>query len=123
MILMSRIGLALGLLSMAGAALAMPVSEFLPRAERLKAKGAAAMFSSDLRPVMAEVKRVGRAYRADIEAARAAGRPTRSCPPPKGKSKLDADDFLRHLRAIPAAERRMDMTEAFHRYMARRYPC
>lgn len=113
----------LGLLAMAGSAVAMPVSEFLPRAERLAAKGPAAVFSSDLKPVMAEMKRVGATYRADLEADRAAGRTPRSCPPPKGKNKMSSTEILNYLRSIPAGQRGIDMTEAFHRYMAKKFPC
>ena len=99
----------------------MPVRDFLPRAERLMAAGVGAMFSADRKPVVAEVKRVGRVYKADIEAAKAAGRTPRSCPPARGK--LDAKAFLAYLRTIPANQRGMDMTEAFHRYMAATHPC
>ena len=119
---MRRVALGAALLGLATSAAAMPVSEFLPRAERLKARGAAALFSSDLKPIMAEVKRVGRAYRADIERDRAAGRTPRSCPPPKG-TKMNPDDLMVYLRSIPARQRGIDMTEAFHRFMAARFPC
>lgn len=116
---MALAGLALGF---AAPALSMPVRDFLPRAERLKAKGPAAVFSSDLKPVMGEMKRVTAAYRADLARWKANGETPRSCPP-SGKMKLDPDDFLRGLRAIPANQRGIDMTEAFHRYMARKFPC
>lgn len=118
----AKMAAAVGLLAMAGSAMAMPVAEFLPRAERLVAKGPAAMFSSDLKPVMAEMKRVGQVYKADITRARAAGDKPRSCPP-AGKTKLDHKEFLAALRGIPANQRGIDMTEAFHRYMAAKHPC
>ncbi len=116
--------LALGACAFAAAAplIAMPVSEFLPRAERLKAKGPAAMFSSDLKPIMSEMKRVVGQYKVDLAQDRAAGRPPRSCPP-KGKYSVKPDEFLSALRAIPANQRGIDMVEAFHRYMAAKHPC
>ena len=110
------------LLALAGPAIAMPVNDFLPRAERLKARGPAAVFSSDLKPIMGEMKRVTQVYRADVERWKANGQTPRSCPP-AGKMKLDPDEFLTALRAIPASQRGIDMTEAFHRYMARKFPC
>ena len=109
-------------LAMAGPALAMPVNDFLPRAERLKARGPAAVFSSDLKPIMGEMKRVTQVYRADLERWKANNQTPRSCPP-AGKMKLDPDEFLTALRAIPANQRGIDMTEAFHRYMAGKFPC
>ncbi len=112
-------GLALTLPAVASA---MPVGEFLPRAERLKAKGPAAMFSSDLKPIMGEMKRVTTSYRADLARSKAKGETPRSCPP-AGKMKLDPGDFLSALRSVPASQRGIDMTEAFHRYMATKFPC
>lgn len=119
---MTKMAAAVCALAVAAPALAMPVGEFLPRAERLKARGPAAVFSSDLKPIMAEMKRVTQAYRADIQRAKATGQPSRSCPP-AGKMKLDPDDFLGALRSIPASQRSIDMSEAFHRYMAAKFPC
>lgn len=119
---MIKMGVAICAFAMAGPALAMPVGEFLPRAERLKSKGPAAVFSSDLKPVMAEMKRVTQVYRIDVQRAKAAGQTPRSCPP-AGKMKLDPDEFLGALRSIPANQRSIDMTEAFHRYMAAKFPC
>lgn len=116
-----RLVLGLIAVSVAVPAAAMPVRDFLPRAERLMKAGVGAVFSADRKPVMAEVKRVGRVYKADIEGAKAAGRTPRSCPP--AKSKLDGKAFLAYLHAMPASQRGMDMTEALHRYMATEHPC
>ena len=118
---MRQFGLGAALLAMTTPAAAMPVRDFLPRAERLMAKGMAAMFSADRKPIMAEMKRVGQAYKADITAAKSAGRTPRSCPP--AKMQIDPKVFMTYLRAIPTAQRGMDMTEAFHRYMAAKHPC
>ncbi len=108
--------------ALAAPALAIPVGDFLPRAERLKAKGPAAIFSSDLKPVTAEMKRVVRQYKADIARSKAVGQTPRSCPPP-GKFRIDPEEFLAALRAVPANQRGIDMVEAFHRFMAAKFPC
>ncbi|MEP3226687.1 MAG: hypothetical protein ABJO01_11980 [Parasphingorhabdus sp.] len=111
------------ILSLPTPALAMPVSEFLPKAEKLVNSGMGAMFSKHRKPVMAEMKKVTKGYRSDIEKARAAGRSPSSCPPPKGKGNLNAKEFLAHLKSIPTAQRNMEVQSAFHGYMKKKYPC
>lgn len=110
-------------LSMAVPASAMPVSEFLPKADKLMNAGMGAMFSKHRKPVMAEMDKVTTGYRADIKAARAAGKATSSCPPPKGKGKLNGKEFIGYLKTIPATQRDMEVKTAFHRFMATKYPC
>ncbi|MEO9467469.1 hypothetical protein [Parasphingorhabdus sp.] len=102
---------------------AMPVSEFLPKADKLMNAGMGAMFSKHRKPVMAEMKKVTRNYRTDILAARAAGKTPPSCPPPKGKGKLNGKEFLAHLKTIPAANRGIEVERAFHDFMKIKYPC
>jgi hypothetical protein len=105
---------------------AMSVAEFLAKAERLKARGFLAIGSPDLKLLMAEMKAVGSAYRADAEGARAAGRAPHSCPPPKGskQARMGSEDFLKELRATPPADReRTSMKDAFYAIMKRRFPC
>lgn len=100
---------------------AMTVNEFLPKAEKLVAAGAGAMFSKHRKPVMAEMKKVTTGYRADIKAAKAAGKTTSSCPPKNGS--MNAKEFLAHLKSIPANKRNMSVKDAFHGLMAKKYPC
>ncbi len=111
------------ILSMAAPASAMPVSEFLPKADKLMNAGMGAMFSKHRKPVMTEMKKVTNSYRKDIQAARAAGKTPSSCPPPKGKGKLNGKDFLAHLKTIPVAQRDMEVKIAFHGFMKKKYPC
>lgn len=111
------------ILSITGSAAAMPVSEFLPKADKLMNAGMGAMFSKDRKPVMAEMKKVTNGYRADIQAARAAGKTPSSCPPPKGKGKLNGKEFVAHLKSIPVAQRNMEVKTAFHGFMKKKYPC
>jgi len=111
------------LLHSAVPASAMPVSEFLPKAEKLLSSGMGAMFSKHRKPVVTEMKKVTTGYRNDISAAKASGRKSTSCPPPKGKAKLNAKEFLAHLRAIPVTKRGMQVKTAFHSFMKKKYPC
>lgn len=110
---------ALGLAAPAGAS--MTLAEFLPKANRLQAKGAMALFSSDLRPVMNEMKAVSRDMKEEAARRRAAGLPKRACPP-EG-TKLGSDQLLTMLNAIPPAERGISVKEGMVRAMARRFPC
>lgn len=110
-------------LSIAVPASAMPVSEFLPKADKLMNAGMGAMFSKHRKPVMTEMKAVTNGYRADIQTARAAGKTPPSCPPAKGKGKLNGKEFVAHLKTIPVAQRDMEVKAAFHGFMKKKYPC
>jgi hypothetical protein len=114
---------ALALLVLPVAAQAMTVDEFLARAAALKAKGMAAMMSPDLGLLRTEVKTAGESYRAEIEAARAAGKTPRSCPPPKGQAKIDSNTLITSFQTIPPARRTMSVKTAFYSFMDKRYPC
>lgn len=102
---------------------AMTVAEFLAKAKALQAKGILAIGSPDIALLRDEMKRVAEAYRADIVAARAAGRTPHSCPPPKGKARMDGKLLIAELEKIPPARRGMSMKTAFYAMMKRRYPC
>jgi hypothetical protein len=121
---MMRLFAAAALLSlMAGSAQAMSVAEFLAKANALKAKGALALLSSDLGLLQKEIADISTVYRADIQAARAAGRTPHSCPPPKGQVKMDSSQLIAELEKIPPRQRGMSMKSAFYAIMKRRYPC
>lgn len=112
---------------MAGAALAIPatanamsVADFLTKADALKAKGMAAMFSLDVGLLKAEITGASTAYRADL----AAKKLPRSCPPPKGSAKMSSDELIANFRTIPAAQRPLtSVRTAFGNYMVKRFPC
>lgn len=121
---MRRVFAAAAVLSMiAVPAQAMTVAEFLAKAHALKAKGPLALVSPDLPLLKKEMQGIGAGYRADIDAARAAGRTPHSCPPPKGQAKMDSSQLLAELERIPPAHRGMSMKTAFYAIMKRRYPC
>jgi hypothetical protein len=83
----------------------------------------AAMMSPDLGLLRTEVKTAGESYRAEIEAARAAGKTPRSCPPPKGQAKIDSNTLITSFQTIPPARRTMSVKTAFYSFMDKRYPC
>lgn len=114
---------ALALMLVPVAAQSMTVDEFLAKAAALKAKGMAAMMSPDLGLVRDEVKAASLAYRAEIDAARAAGKPPRACPPPKGKARIDAGTLIASFETIPPARRGMSVKAAFYSFMDKRFPC
>ena len=114
---------AFALLLLPVAAQAMTVDEFLTKAAALKAKGMAAMMSSDLGLLRGEIKAAGDSYRTEIDSAKASGAKPRSCPPPKGQAKIDSDTLIASFQTIPAAKREMSVKTAFYSFMDKRYPC
>lgn len=125
---MKRVAAAMGLnLLLAGPALAttgdMSVATFLSKAEALKAKGAMALFSSDVKVLKSEGMAAGMAYKARLDAERAAGKPS-SCPPPARQATMSPDQLLSHLRLYPAEVRpRTSMKTAMADYFIKTYPC
>lgn len=107
----------------AASAQSMNAETFYKRAMALKAKGAMALMSRDLRPVVNEAKAAGLKARKTRLAAEASGKQPRYCPP-KGSKRIGNEEFLDGMAAIPAAERaRIDMTEAITRLLVRKHPC
>jgi len=99
----------------------MNVATFLAKADALKAKGAMAMFSSDIGVLKAEGQAAGQAYKSRLDKERAAGRPS-SCPP-KG-TRVSSDEVLAHLRTYPANARpKVSMKQAMADYFIKKYPC
>lgn len=108
----------------AASAQSMNAEAFFQRANKLKAKGPLAIFASgEIKILMKEGQASGQASAARHKADKAAGRPTRFCPPP-GPAKMDSDEYMKRLAGIPRADRqRIDMTEATTRIMAAKFPC
>ena len=101
---------------------AMDVATFLAKADALKAKGAMALFSSDMGLLKGEAKKATEAYLANKAARAAAGKPPLVCAPPSAR-KMGSDEFLTGLRQIPPAQRSISMTEGMTRVLQRKYPC
>ena len=123
---MSRILIALALAAtpMAAMAQTMNAESFHKRATKLQKKGALAIFSrGEIKTLMNEGQAAGKRAREQRLAALKAGNRPRYCPP-EGPQRMDSDEFMSRLAAIPPAERaRIDMTEATIRILAAKYPC
>jgi hypothetical protein len=120
-----RFGIAIALAMVAAPALAqsMNAEAFHQRAQALKKKGAMAIFSrGEIKALTTEAQAAARRAREQrLSTTKAGGKP-RSCPP-EG-SRMDSDEFMTRLAAIPPAERKqIDMTEATIRILASKYPC
>jgi hypothetical protein len=100
---------------------AMPVSEFLAKANALKAKGIAALFSSDIGLLKNEIGGAFRQVRADDDSARKAGRRPSACLP--AKASVRSDELLSYMNAIPPAQRGMSVAAAMHGFAAKKFPC
>lgn len=99
----------------------MSVAVFLAKVEALKAKGAMALFSSDVGTLKQEGRAAGQAYRARLQGERAAGKPS-SCPP-KG-TKVTSDQLIAHLRSYPEPARaRTNMRTAMADLFIKTWPC
>lgn len=99
----------------------MSVATFLAKADALKAKGAMALFSSDMKVLQQEGQAAGMAYKAQLAAERAQGRPS-SCPPKE--TKISSDQVLAHLRTYPAAQRpAVTMRTAIGDMFKKTWPC
>ena len=99
----------------------MTAGEFLARAEALEKKGMMALLSSDIGRLKREIKDTGRALRAHQEAERKAGRRPAHCIPEEAS--INSGELMRHLRAIPPAQRDMSFRAAFAALMQKKYPC
>lgn len=105
-----------------GALHAMTVAAFLEKADALQARGMMAMFSSDIGLLKGEVTSAGTALRAEVAAARQAGRQPAFCAPERVR--MNSNELLAYFRSIPAAQRqRLEVRDAMRFYMVRRYPC
>ena len=102
----------------------MNAETFHKRATKLQNKGAMAIFSrGEIKALMSEVQESTKKAREQRLAAVKVGGKPRYCPP-EGPGKMNSDEFMTRLGAIPAADRaRIDMTEATIRILAVKFPC
>ena len=118
-----RIALTVAALAVPAAASAMPVDQFLGKAEALKKKGPLALFSGDLKLLTNEIKANSAQLRAENQAAAKAGRRKAYCTPAGGVAMSDKD-ILAAMQAVPAPQRAATSTkDALRAYLARRFPC
>lgn len=99
----------------------MPVAVFLAKAEALRAKGAMALFSSDVGLLKAELNGSALGVRKQIKAQAAAGKPS-ACPP--DRAALTLDDILMQMRSYPVdARARIPVFQAVEDLIHKRFPC
>ena len=117
--------MAVALLCLPGVGLAQSMNAeiFLKRANALKKKGPLALFSAgEIKSIMTEGQAASKFARDGRQADLKAGRQPRFCP--EGGVKLNSDEFMVRLAAIPLAERaRINMGEATIRILAAKAPC
>lgn len=100
----------------------MSVEAFLAKAEPLAKAGTWAIFRSDYRTLMTEMKSASQSYRADLAAQNKAGQAPHSCPP--DKVSMSSDEVLDLMRAVPVTERKTtSVKQAFANAMKKRFPC
>ena len=105
-----------------GVANAMPVNDFIAKADALEAKGMMAMFSGDLKTLTAAIKSDANALKAEREAAKAANRTPAYCPP--GPVKMGSKEIFQAMRAVPPQDRpRTDTRDVLRAHLAKQYPC
>lgn len=99
----------------------MSVATFLAKVSALKAKGVAALFSSDVKLLREEATAAGVAYRSRLDREQAAGKPS-SCPPKP--TKVSQDMWLGHLNSYSVAQRgQINLHRAMADMFAKTWPC
>ena len=102
----------------------MTAGQFLNRAEPLLKKNKMALvFSSEARRLVGVLGQAAQNNRARLDADKAAGRRVDTCLPEKGKAKVNANDLLAYIRAMPPAQKAQSFDSAFASYTAKKYPC
>lgn len=100
----------------------MPASDFLRRADALRARGPIALFSPDLKRLQKAAEDAGDELHNEHAAQVAAGRRSDYCSPVS--KYLGPRELLEGLHAIPPAQlRQMDIKQAMHAIFQRNYPC
>ena len=122
-----RVLLAAVLMAVASPVLAagqITAGQFLTRAQPLLKKNKMAlMFSGEARKLVGILGQAAQSNRTRLEAEKAAGRKVDTCLPEKGKAKVNANDLLAHIRAMPPAQKAQTFDAAFASYIAKKYPC
>lgn len=115
--------IAAALLAASGAVQAMPVSEFVTKANALEKKGVMAMLSGDFRLLKNEVNTSTQLAVRDESAAVKAGRKPTMCLPKSGNLSLGTAEVLNHMRAVSAAQGATSVKDGMTGLLRRKYPC
>ena len=99
----------------------MPLNDFIATADRIP-RNPTALLRSDFRRLRTEFQAALSAVAKAQGEAREAGRRPATCMP--SELRIDPEDLLRRLKAIPEPRRRsMTTTDGLRDVMARQYPC
>jgi hypothetical protein len=113
---------ALACVAWAGTADAMDVATYLGKVEALRARGMAAMFSSEAQLLQSEIGTSGAALKRERLATLKAGRRPAYCPP--DHASLSQQEIFAALTAVPTARRaRTQVKDALKAAFVRKYPC
>lgn len=94
---------------------------FYAKTMSIKAKGAMALFSGDVKPMKAQIEEAAARVRAENLAAKARGKPL-YCPPTGLKG--GAGFVIETLGTVPEGRRRqLTLVEAWREAMIAKYPC
>ena len=115
--------LAAALLAFSGAAQAMPVSDFVTKANALEKKGVMAMLSGDFRLLKNEVNTSTQLAVREERAAVKAGRKPTMCLPKSGNLSLGTTEVLNHMRAVPSAQRTISVKDGMSGLLRKKYAC
>jgi len=118
------LGLALGAAALvaAPASARMPATQFLKRADGLRAKGPFAFLSADLKTLQAEAETAGDELHAEHVARLAAHEPTDWCAP--ANKYLAPRELIVGMHEISRAElEQIDIKQAMRLVFKRNYPC
>lgn len=114
----------LALLAVPAPAAAQDVAHFLVRVDRMIARGPFALLSPDFYRLKHLVEADGDQLKLDYARAQAAHEPTKFCPPTTDKPRVNKDEYLHALRAVPAHQRlTTDTKDVLRTVLERKYPC
>lgn len=110
-------------LAVSAPAIAMPVSTFLAKIDKLAAEGPLATVTSDATLLKKELQDDAASLRAERLAAAQHGNTPAYCPGPTGGSP-SIDEIVGGLKEVPVDRRdTTEVKDALRAYMARRFPC
>ena len=101
---------------------AMPVREFIARWTAVGKLGEMARLDPELRRLTNELEAILEAWRADVDKAKATGKPI-ACPPPRGQAKFDSDKLMAYFKALSPAEQEVELKDGLYAYLNKTYPC
>jgi len=103
---------------------AMDVASFLTRVHALQRLGPFALLSPSFYRLKHLVEANGDELKAEYARAAAEHRPTRFCPPNADKPRVNKDEYLAELNAVPADKRSTtDTKDVLRTLLEHKYPC